>query len=209
MLNDVRETGLEKDGCGGVYMNKDKSFKWLSIVLILLLLLAFAAEISVFSGLLGNFIGISTNIFSILAIIVAFYYSIMGYGKIASKAYRIYMLLLAIVVWTDIVRHAMHLKGVPVAYAVGGLSIQFACLVVIALAENLGKKKSYTLCWIVLAIAIINFMIAFIFSPGFARGGGIINTIRVVRTGSDVLLIFIAYLITIAKYKDKEMRGTK
>ena len=37
------------------------------------------------------------------------------------------------------------------------LSIQFACLVVIALTENLGKKKSYALCWIVLAIAIINF----------------------------------------------------
>lgn len=188
---------------------KGKQFRFISILLLIMAASSFVFSIVSLFMIKGNAVLISiTSGINALTVLTAIYYMSRGFRKSAASVYKAFMILFATTLFMGIINRGYYLDGIASAVMTGAMAFQFACVAILLVAENLGKARSMTLCWIVFAITLAAFILAFIVKPGTLRGGDLSGNIAVIRTGSNVFLSGIALLMTDGKYKDKENRGT-
>lgn len=188
---------------------RSKKFRYISFLLLFLTVAAIPFNVWLLTISESIALVKVVSVASILACLAALYYGLNGYKKNAAPAYKLYMMLFALVLWLAAVNRGFYMDGIASGVLVGCMAIQFACLAIIIVAENLGKKKSTILCWIVVTFTVTAFVLSLILSPGFLRGGDLSGTVSVIRSGSNNHLAFIALALTKAKYTDKDLRGTK
>ena len=147
--------------------------------------------------------GMLCDIIAIAALLMAMVYLIKGYKKDAAIYYHLFMIIFTLSVLADSVFNAKN-------YDFNYLAITaYGVLCILCVAENLGKKKSTILGLIVLVCLAASLIMTLIKTPGILRGGDAITTQMVIREGATFTMAIILNIMIIAKYKDKEARGTK
>ena len=137
-------------------------------------------------------------IFDLVALFFAFFYLAKGYGKAQAKYYKISMLFNALnALFVTAVAANEKTKHVSIIMC----AICFGLILLLALGENLGMKKSLIICLIVV----------------FIRASGLISQYIITKNFDPVCVLVVSQLVlalmilacTLAKYEDKQARGTK
>lgn len=155
-------------------------------------------------------ISVMTSCISILCCVMATQYALKGYRKDAARYYKFFMIILF--VFFQFRNCEITLRGqnpIDSGVSVGWVSLCAALALVLGLASDLGKKKSLTLAWIMVAVTIMVLFIEVPRNPGVIRGGDYIGTVITFRASSDCFLSQAALAMTVAKYQNKTARGTK
>lgn len=181
---------------------------WASIYLLVILavILFFNVYVIVTHALPIFVIGACEGVLGCLA---ALFYALKGYSKNAAKYYKLYMVFVFLNY-----QMAVSSSGIRVTGLGGGLLGAACCLLAafaltLALSHDLGKTTSMILCWGMVAVSFGIIVVMFLEHPGVFRGGNITSTAAIIRACSNCFLAHIALVMTYAKYKDKEVRGTK
>lgn len=190
-------------------MNR-KNFKTLSFVLCFILLVNIVNTVFLFVWDTEPFTRVIAG-FAFLAILCAFYYGLKGYNKSAAPVYKVYLILLALVIFLGSINAGTVLFSGDRKSKAGIIisMIAFACYFCLIVAENLGKRKSMTLAWTVFVLYAVSIVLSLTRLPGILRGGTITGNIVLFRAGTNFALSLVALVMTKAKYMDKELRGTK
>jgi len=175
-------------------MNKNVIPKWLSALNVILLIAGAALDVYLTVTVLkGQQTAMASSIALACACCFGLLYAVYGYQK-------------------DVATYATWFYGV---FAIAEASkfylikeydgillptiIAFACLSVLAIAKNLGKEKSRSLCILILVAAIC--------SAGYYLIMG--QPVYALIGTTEIILSFVLLIMMIAKYKDKEARGSK
>lgn len=145
-------------------------------------------------------------IFTMLALLASLVYLFFGYGKDGSLYFRLFLSALVISDLMGIVSNAApyYSEYPSVIYALVALP---ACLsLVLAVAENLGKTKSYVLAGGVLACRLL--LLLFTLTGFFPAYSYKIDTVFLLRSISLTVLAAVLCLMVYAKYRDKAARGS-
>lgn len=129
---------------------------------------------------------------------LAFFYIVNGYGKDYAKYYKLSMLFHAL---NALIVTAVAANEKTKYISIVMCAICFALVLVLALGKDLGAKKSLTICVIVVVI----------------RAAGLISQYFAVKTFDPITILTVSQLVlalmilasTLAKYDDKQVRGTK
>lgn len=130
---------------------------------------------------------------TMLTLLFAALYFMMGFKKDAAPYYKLFAWMFAISTCVFV----LAVRTMPIVFVIIGL-INYAILSILAVAKDLGKKKSFILCIIsivVSAAAIVLFCI--------------LNAGSVITMASKLLLSVLLFVMVNAKYADKGIRGTK
>ena len=153
-------------------------------------------------------------VFCLAAIIATMYYIIRGYGKNASGAFKVMMLLCAFAHLMCIVPHMYNTEFVgsrPVYSVLGVLfyALSFGAYLVLALVPDLGIFKSMLLIAFVLLMSLAVVIGSVVLMPGsFVGGGTVYDAMRIMRHVAMTLLAVNAGTCNYFKYGDKEARGS-
>ncbi|MBQ0026153.1 MAG: hypothetical protein KBS79_02135 [Lachnospiraceae bacterium] len=140
------------------------------------------------------------SLFALGALVFAAYYVFAGYTKDAAGFYKVYTgifglsLLVALI---DAIVEGTHALGISCT------AIALAIIVVLLFVKNLGKTVSLTLCVVLLAacaFVLVNFI--------GANDGSPIGILNMLHSIVLMILAFMQFVITFAKYIDKKERGT-
>ena len=144
---------------------------------------------------------------SMIAMCSSLMYVFYGYKKNVSSYFRGFMFTYALSQLAGIVIASGSSDGTGLgALLVGAI---YGPLLVLALASDLGKKKSLILCAVVVVLQLGVFVGAVITTPGLIRGGTPLGTLYMMRAHMQFTLAVSMTLMTVAKYTDKAIRGTK
>jgi len=175
-------------------MERKIGFKIVSIIDLLLLL------VSIYANVLGimkdnNYLQYIANL---LAIILAFAYYFVGYKKKGNLYYRLFSGFLALKEMLAIMYIGVY-ENVP-AYTFIIFTICFGVYLILAVAKDLGKKLSFVLASINIALSAF----------AFAYVAMNVKYISVITYNSTRLILTLVLIIMVyVKYNDKEIRGTK
>jgi len=165
---------------------------WLSTVMGLLVIVSLIYYVS-FSIANHNFASIVAAVIYCCASACAFIYCLFGYKKDNAKFFKIYAIAFAAHHLQHVFMAAMvHTGVVAICHAIG-----FGVVLVLIMALDLGKKKSYGLAIADMIVSAIPFFVALF--DGL-QPIGCLPTL----TLSIVLMIMVA-----GKYSDKAKRGSK
>lgn len=132
---------------------------------------------------------------SIFALIFGFVYFLKGYGKQAAVFYMVFMAIFAVVSLLTVI--AASKKGLPLSVIME--IIVFAVIVVLAVRENTGKKVSLILTTVMMAAQVVHLI------------NTVMNHTSVASVYMAIVLAILAAtagLMVLAKYRDKDARGT-
>ncbi|MCQ2450973.1 MAG: hypothetical protein MJ080_03240 [Clostridia bacterium] len=176
---------------------------WLTVVFIVVCLGALALNVIAASkayvsslsadNLLTDTVLMINYITNVLAFLFAVLYGFYGYGKNAAACYSFVLISMLFTDFISVLATVGNKILIPTAMGV----ISVACLSVLFMAENLGKKKSYTLA-IVLCITYIVRTIVFICQNAFSKSYNAIVT--------NIAFALVCIVLVYAKYKDKKLR---
>ena len=131
------------------------------------------------------------DITTILALVAALIYCLLGYRKNASLFFKIFLYLFMIHIFVDAI-------DVNAPYLVQCICvIQFGLICALSLSINLGKTRSY-IYTLSLIICVIAKIIVFLIGLSELSSGSI----------SELILMMIMGIMVYAKYQDKAARGT-
>ena len=142
-----------------------------------------------------------------------FFYFINGYKKDAASFYKYYTLLFAFRIFLSII-------SVDALFDVNGIGgfplkilmalLPYTPVLILALVKDLGKKKSFTLSGIVFAWYFLCLVATIVISAsGSLNVLAMLNTMNLIKSGTMVVFSALLVVMTIAKYQDKDARGTK
>ena len=137
------------------------------------------------------------SISNLLALIYAFFYLINGYKKDFATYYKIAMLVNAV---NALVVTALSSNEATKYISIISCAICFGAILTLALAKNLGKNTSITLCLIVIVLRTMGIVSCFMASATL--------DINLILMLSQLVLALVILLATIAKYVDKQERNT-
>ena len=132
---------------------------------------------------------------SIFALIFGFVYFLKGYGKQAAVFYMVFMALFAVISLLTVI--AASRKGLPLSVVTE--IIVFAVIVVLAVRENTGKKISLLLTSVMMAAQVVHMVYTIVVHTSAAA---------VYMAIVLAILAATAGLMVLAKYRDKDARGT-
>ena len=175
-----------------------KTKKILQIVNFAFILIALGLRIyNLFS--IGSIYRLVADISGCLTLIAAIIYCVYGFKKDAAKFFKIYIWLYTIMSFIHI---AIDLEG-GTSYAVILLSaLNFATAFVISVTEDLGREKTLSLGAINFASCAVAIIIAF---ATICNG----SLEMIIVCIGQIIPAIIFNLMLLAKYVDKEERGTK
>ena len=142
-----------------------------------------------------------------------FFYFINGYKKDAASFYKYYTLLFAFRIFLSII-------SVDALFDVNGIGgfplkilmalLPYTPVLILALVKDLGKKKSFALSGGVFAWYFLC-LVATIIGSASARFDvlAMLNTMNLIKSATLVVFSALLLVMTIAKYQDKDARGTK
>jgi len=174
---------------------------WVSILMAALCIVAFSVSIQSFeAGRLSTIEAIAA-VAELLSALLAVCYCITGYEKTSALFFKavvisrlVFSAMMIILMTAGAFEYTKALTGVTV----GCDLIVFGCMAVFAVALNIGKERSVTMA----VIMVIATVVPAILIPISGKTGGI-------GIGINKVLSAVIFLImVIAKYRDKEARGT-
>jgi len=181
---------------------KKSKFKILMYVNLVFIVLA----------LIGNVYGyVSTNnyqfILNISALGLSLVYLFYGYKKFAASYFMFFMVFLAIKEGLALYSMIVDEK-VPVyaAAIVGTMMLSYLCL---AFIKNLGKKKSFIICGIILLLSLVTLISGLVYTPIVITAKTIVGLQLAMFNLTRVLMAIILIIMVYAKYEDKYSRGSK
>ena len=141
-----------------------------------------------------------------------FFYFINGYKKDAASFYKYYTLLFAFRIFLSII-------SVDALFDVNGIGgfplkilmalLPYTPVLILALVKDLGKKKSFTLSGIVFAWYFLCLVATIVISAsGSLNVLAMLNTMNIIKSATMVVFSALLVVMTIAKYQDKDARGT-
>ena len=141
-----------------------------------------------------------------------FFYFINGYKKDAASFYKYYTLLFAFRIFLSII-------SVDALFDVNGIGgfplkilmalLPYTPVLILALVKDLGKKKSFTLSGIVFAWYFLCLVATIVISAsGSLNVLAMLNTMNLIKSATMVVFSALLVVMTIAKYQDKDARGT-
>lgn len=142
-----------------------------------------------------------------------FFYFINGYKKDAASFYKYYTLLFAFRIFLSIISvdalfDVNGIGGFPLKILIALLP--YTPVLILALVKDLGKKKSFTLSGIVFAWYFLCLVATIVISAsGSLNVLAMLNTMNLIKSGTMVVFSALLVVMTIAKYQDKDARGTK
>ena len=144
----------------------------------------------------------SDDYIEIAALAFGIYYSIAGYKKDSAKYYKIYLCLFALSCIVSIINTILSINGkmnITSIIFIIALVVMTIGSIALAFVSNLGRNKSLAIAYTILACSFVMF-IQPLLTGNFAI---------VLKTSLSYLaLAYITYFFVIAKYKDKENRGS-
>lgn len=158
---------------------------------------AIAGELSVLQS-----VNLWVNVAALLSSLV---YLVLGYKKNAAVFYKLFASAFALSQFVSILSLAKENNYLGLScYAV-----LFALILMLALVADMGKKKTFIICFIILILGVFLLVINFFSSPG-----NIINTgdwlLKLVCSFSVIVMAAVMWLMATAKYLDKDARkGTE
>ncbi len=141
-----------------------------------------------------------------------FFYFINGYKKDAASFYKYYTILFAFRIFLSII-------SVDALFDVNGIGrfplkilmalLPYTPVLILALVKDLGKKKSLALSGSVFAWYFLC-LVATIIGSASARFDvlAMLNTMNLIKSATLVVFSALLLVMTIAKYQDKDARGT-
>ena len=133
------------------------------------------------------------HVLTLIPMLGALLYCATGYKKSSAGYFNLFIYLYTAVVFAT----SLFIRTGPIFLSVFSI-ISFGILCVLAIAKDVGKKKSFVLCGLNMFLAIIR-IIAYFITTGQFPGGMFGN----------LLLAGILGLMVYAKYADKTARGTE
>ena len=140
---------------------------------------------------------------SIVALLAALYYILMGYSKNASAYYKLYGALYALSALVSIF-NVSHNNQATV-YTTVLSALVFAFVLVMTLSRDLGKRNSFIICGLTFACAAIQVVLGFVDIPATNEEKPLI----IIRLVAGVVMASMLGVMTFAKYVDKAQRHTK
>ena len=142
-----------------------------------------------------------------------FFYFINGYKKDAASFYKYYTLLFAFRIFISIASiDAMFnaTLGSTSQLQIIVALLPYTPVLILALVKDLGKKKSYALSGITFAWYLALLIISIILSAANKVDvSSAIEAMGVIKSVTMVVFSALLVVMTIAKYQDKDARGTK
>ena len=144
----------------------------------------------------------------ILALGASLLYLFNGYKKNAAGYFKLYMCLFAMAQLVSTFATVYSAPNGQSLISVAFPALTYGPILVLALVENLGKKRSYLVCAFVVAAYLTASVLILVMVPGLLAGGTEAGTLCLIRSGTTLLLAIIMSMMIVAKYRDKEERGT-
>ena len=144
----------------------------------------------------------------VLSMLGAFLYVLLFCQKYASFALRSFFCLYGISVLVNAFNPVV--TSAYVAEKILGAAFcaaTFVCLIILAFGKNLGKKRSYILCAILTVLNAAALIVGICLSPSL-RDGTVRGTVFLYHLISQLTLSASTWMMTFAKYADKEARGS-
>lgn len=145
------------------------------------------------------------GIVSIIALMAALYYIILGYGKNAAVYFKFYLWLFDFSALLSIIGAGIKMGNTLDLIAA---SVIFALVLVMAIGKDLGKRNSTIICSVVFALAVLRFAAVAAFDSSLLADSqnGLTYIFRLITT---VVMASVMWIMTYAKYADKDSRKTK
>ena len=172
----------------------NKKIKILSIILAVL----FAATVIDDIGKLFNSNGVQiiTTIVDLLAALFGIFYVLVGCTKKnGARFFTVFMILQALIYFLLI----LFSRPLPEWHGVMMMLVKFVCLCLLAFAKDLGKKKSYIIALIYVAMGVFSMCVRL----------DSLSFIYIATRIENLLFSVSTLLMVAAKYVDKDERGTK
>lgn len=138
-------------------------------------------------------------VLQILAYCAALNYAFKGYKKDAAKSYRHFLYAFGLSIIATMISTSMRGKA-PVRANIYAF-ISLVCVMALAYTKDIGKTRSYIFAIVALAFSVISLLDQLI-NSGLALRGLLV-------TLSEFILSMVLFVFVIAKYRDKQERGTK
>ena len=169
------------------------------VILVLnLLLIVVGVAVSIKDINITNTIGTIYTVLDVLALLFALFYIIYGYRKNAAGYYKAFGYLYLLSRVSEVAK--IYDKNRPALFYIL-FGIVFVLLLVLVFGKDLGKKKSFILCGVIVLVELIDFFCTFNATGRFNLGA----EVKLV----DLDLACLYGILTYAKYLDKTERGTK
>ena len=143
----------------------------------------------------GDLIAQIAHLFNIFALLFAAFYILSGYRKNSAKYYKDFGIFLALSQTAFICKMAEN--GLYTNLVIN--AIKLIVILVLVLSENLGKTKSLVLSSVLVVSNIINVL-------GLPANSDIAHYYGIVTA---IIIYFLYFVMTYAKYLDKASRGTE
>ena len=204
-------------------MEKTRRFTPLTFFHLILMLLSMAASIftvvSIVSGMvspqyrmyfdtLGGYISIFAifNLVNALAFICGIIYAWKGYTKQAAGYYKAFILLTMLAAVVLAVLNYMN-QGFGTGTVL--MIIRIIILAVLAFGKDLGKKRTWMLFWVLVAVDFLYSIISYMFPGALDVTDNVMTVFRMESLFSRLIMDVTIALAIRGKYVDKEARGTK
>ena len=147
-----------------------------------------------------------SNTYSLIAIVLQLFaycaalnYAFKGYKKDAAKSYRHFLYAFALSIIATMISASMRGKAPMRANICAFISL--VCVMALAYTKDIGKTRSYAFALVALASSVIN-LAGQLIRSGLTYKGLLV-------TLSEFILCMVLFVFVIAKYRDKQERGTK
>lgn len=139
-------------------------------------------------------------IFNIVALLSAMHYIVRGYTKDSAKYYKVFAGLFALSSLVSLLY--MYVDAEDTLFQVASTAVIFGLIIILAVAPNLGKKRSLILCGIAIVIRLADLIVAFFTVKESAWPLWMIY----MSYFSQLVLAVLLGIMNYAKYLDKAAR---
>lgn len=194
-------------------MSKDNNtaMKVISVINALLVLICAAGCVYVCTSGSGTYFIVSAVV-EFLALVFSVLYYVFGFRKDAAKFYKLFMLFYASTYLVELLAAIIGKSELSVltdaSTTIIFSMILYGNTLLLAVSKDLGKKASLGLC--IAGVVCYALPLAGCAVPGFMPFDTPVLWLScLILFASHFVLALNALIMTLAKYKDKEMRGTK
>ena len=188
-------------------MSRAKNPLYWAILAFNLVLLAVGAALCVFTVIraeAGDYLRCS-GVLALLAMLSALYYVLRGYSKRQAWAYKCFIgcsaaAALAGQIFLSVTTDSDYVITVVL------LSVIFALLIAMAVSKDVGKRNSLILAGLEILLTAVLLGIVVLVEPDVLYGEPMLRTHLILQTAVRLVLAVLLFLITWAKYIDKEAR---
>lgn len=147
-------------------------------------------------------------LFGIAALGCSLVYALRGFGKDSALFFKLFVALFALSVSTNFIVLGGFLDPKFIRAMLAIYAPLYAVEIILAVAADQGKVRSLVLAGIAAALGLAGMIFLTIVQPGIVRGGDELGTHVIMMANATSTLGLGQVLMVLAKYADKDARGT-